>query len=334
MNRRYMILVLILYVTLGAIFTKAQAQKAPYSVTSTRPVREAAVEKAIAWLHTQYQAGNIQYISTCDVARVVALWGENPEASKWSRNGNSLLADCEQAFLSLPRKDAGEGAKALRAAIAAGKDPRDFAGTDLIRFIENAFDPTTGFYHNTNLFRNNLAIIALGEAGRPIPQQAIDALLGQRHEDGCWGWPIGGTITDTDTTGLALEALAHVGTAGDDREVVRCIATLIAEQNEDGGWEARWVDEDISNVDSTALVIEGLVALGWDPESPNFTKKQTAVASLLSFQAEDGAFWWRHDQPGTLLLGTTQSIQPLLAIYPGEIAKPFTLYQPQMLRNR
>lgn len=335
MKRPLQILLLAFIATLlSAGLATIQAFTPSQNQTGTRPQRETAVEKAITWLHNQYISGNIQYIATCDVARVVAMWGENPEGAKWTRNGSSLLDDCAQAFDTLPRKDAGDAAKALRAAIAAGKNPQNFAGADLILFLENALDPNTGFYHTTNLFRNNLAIIALGEAGRSIPQLAIDALLDQRHDDGCWGWPIGGSLTDTDTTGLALEALAHAGFDGDNRDIAPCITTLIAEQNVDGGWEARWIDGDISNADSTALVIEGLVALGWDPESPAFTKHYTSVESLLSFQADDGAFWWRHDQPGTLLLGTTQSIQPLLATYPNELPKPFIVYQPQMLRNR
>jgi hypothetical protein len=123
---------------------------------------------------------------------------------------------------------------------------------------------------------------------------------------------VGGQVTDTDTTGLALHALALAGVAADDPRVTPCLDTLKGEQNPDGGWEARWIDEDISNVDSTALVVQGLLALGLDPESPEFTREATALAALLSFQGKDGAFWWQRDQPGTLLLGTIQAIPPLI----------------------
>ena len=301
---------------------------------STRPQREAAVARAIDWIHGQFQADAIHGISSCDAARVVALAGEDPAAGRWVQNGVSLLTRCEDAFQSLTRRDVGEGAKALRAALAAGVDPRDFAGTDLIAFIESEYDPATGYYHEYNLFRNDLAIIALTEAGRPIPAKAVAAMAAAQNPDGCWGWPIDpdATASDTDTSGLTLHALAAAGRA-DHPVVGQCVARLRAMQNDDGGWELSGIyGDEVSNVDSTALVVQGLVAVGWDPEGPAFTRNQTAVQALLSFQADDGAFWWRHDQPGTLLLGTTQAIQPLLMTYPNEIPKPLRLYQPLVTR--
>ncbi|HID33204.1 MAG TPA: hypothetical protein EYP25_01300 [Anaerolineae bacterium] len=299
---------------------------------STRAQREAAVNKAIDWLHNQLLMGEIDGMSTCDAARVIALAGENPDAARWTLNGNSLLTRCENAFQNLVRKDAGEGAKALRAALAAGRDPRHFAGTDLIAFIEGEYDPSVGFYHDYNLFRNNLAIIALSEAGRPIPPQAVAALAAEQNQDGCWGWPIGGDVTDTDTSGLTLHALAAAGRA-DHPAISQCVARLRAMQNDDGGWELSGIYGDkVSNVNSTALVVQGLVAVGWDPEGLAFTRDQTAIQALLSFQADDGAFWWRHDQPGALLLGTIQAIQPLLMTYPNEIPKPIRLHHPLVIR--
>ncbi len=316
----------LLLLTLLLPFTPAHATPA-----SSRARREAAVAQAIDWMHGQFLSGGIDGMSACDAARVIALAGENPDVGRWTLNGVSLLARCETAFQTLPRKDAGEGAKALRAALAAGKNPRAFAGTDLIAFLQSEYDPATGFYHPYNLFRNNLAIIALAEAGQPIPAKAVAALAADQNPDGCWGWPIGGDITDTDTSGLALHALAAAG-APQHPAARQCIARLRAMQNDDGGWELSGIyDDQVSNADSTALVVQGLVAAGWDPESPPFVRDQDAVQALLSFQAADGAFWWRHDQPGTLLLGTTQAIQPLLMTYPNEIAKPLRLYQPLTL---
>ncbi|HHB89872.1 MAG TPA: hypothetical protein ENK60_01035 [Anaerolineae bacterium] len=305
------------------------------SPTSSRSQREAAVARAIAWIRGQFQAGEIRSMGHCDAAYVVALAGQNPDGPDWTMEGESLLRRCETTFRDLPRKDAGEGAKALRAALAAGLDPRNFGGIDLIAFLENEYNPDTGYYHPYNLFRNNLAIIALARAGRPIPAKAIDALAAMQRPDGCWGWPIDpdATASDTDTSGLALHALAAAGRP-DHPTVGQCIARLRAMQNEDGGWELSGIYGDqVSNVDSTALVVQGLVATGWDPEGPLFTRDQNAVQAILSFQAEDGSFWWRHNQAGSLMLGTTQAIPPLLMTYPNEIAKPLRLYQPLILNQ-
>jgi len=312
------------------IFPALQASARPLAPASTRPQRQVATSKAIAWLHGQFQDGDIRGLSTCEVARVVALAGGDPESSEWTREGRTLLAQCEDAFQDLQRKDVGGAAKAARAALAAGRNPRNFAGTDLIAFIESKYDATTGYYHPYNLFRNDLAIIALTEAGRAIPDEAVTALTAAQNPDGCWGWPIDpdATASDTDTSGMTLYAFAAAGHT-DVRAANQCITRLRAMQNDDGGWELSGIyGDEVSNADSTALVLQGLVAMGWDPEGPMFTKNQTASQALLSFQADDGSFWWRHDQKGTLLLGTIQAIQPLVMTYPNEISRPFSLYLP------
>jgi hypothetical protein len=244
----------------------------------------------------------------------VALAGEDPDGPAWTPGSISLLQRCQ---MDLPeifvRDDAGITAKVLRAAVATGNDPRDFGGYDLIARVEAAYDPATGLYHPKSVFRDTLAVLALQEAGRPVPDAAIQALIDQQNSDGCWGWPVGGDVTDTDTTGRVIEAIARSGQP-DHPAVQQCIDTLIAHQLPDGGWEARWGDG-VSNSDSTALVVNGLLTAGRDPRAPEFTPNDwNAVQALLSFQAADGAFWWKHHNPGTLLLGTAHALPPLITL--------------------
>ncbi len=326
MKRRTPILILILTMLL---IPGLRALASPFAPISTRPQREAAVDKDLAWIHAQQQAnGAVGGLGeSCDIARAVALAGDDPDDPTWTPGRVSLLKRCK---LDLPeylaREDAGRIAKVLRAAIATDEDPQDFGGYDLIAMLESQYDPQTGFYHPHNLFRNALAMIALEEAERPISAKTIAAIANEQNSDGCWGWPIGGDVTDTDTSGLIIHALAGAGYA-DHPAAVQCVGTLMARQLPDASWEARWGDA-AGNSDSTALVIQGLAAAGWDPEGPAFTKDRTAVEALLAFQAEDGSFWWRYDQAGTLLLGSKQAIQPLVMTYPNERPKPFTLYLP------
>jgi hypothetical protein len=313
------------------LFTTLPARARPRERNSTRALREAAVARALAWLHTQQQPnGAIGGLGgSCDMARVVALAGDDPDGPSWTPEQTSLLQRCK---LDLPdylaRNDTGRLAKVLRAAQAANQNPHNFGGYDLLARLQAQYDPQTGLYAANNLFRNSLALIALNEAQQPVPAQAIAAVLAEQHDDGCWGWPVGGTVSDTDTSGLMLNALAGAG-YGDAPQVNQCIARLMAMQNDDGGWELSGIYGDTeSNVDSTALVMQGLIAAGWDPEGPRLTQTQNATQALLSFQAQDGAFWWRQGQAGSLLLGTQQAIQPLMMVYPNEIEKPWQLYQP------
>ena len=317
--------------TLLILFTSLPARAQPHTPASTRALREAAAARAIAWLHTQQQAnGAIGGLGgSCDIARVVALAGQDPDSPAWTPEQTSLLQRCK---LDLPRylkeNDVGPAAKVLRAAIAAHQDPHHFGGYDLIAQVQAQYNPQTGLYSDNSLFRNSLAMMALNEAGQAIPAQTIAAIVAEQNEDGCWGWPVGGNVSDTDTSGLILYALAGAGQASHPA-VNRCIARLRSMQNQDGGWELSGIYGDTeSNVDSTALVMQGLIAAGWDPEGPGLTQAQNATQALLNFQADDGSFWWRNGQAGAVLLGTQQAIQPLLMVYPNEIEKPWQLYQP------
>ncbi len=331
MKKHALLLLPLLILTLFPLVAPPASAR-PLTPASTRPQREAAAARAIDWIHDQFLQGELIGVGACDAARVVALTGENPGAGRWVLDGDSLIQHCEQAFDDLPGKDVGDVAKVLRAALVAGKDPRHFANTDLIAFIQSRYDMTTGFYHPYNLFRNSLALIALEEAGQSIPEKAIAATIGDQNPDGCWGWPIGGDVTDTDTSGLVIYALSGAGRA-DTPAVNQCIGRLMAMQNDDGGWELSGIyGDEVSNVDSTALVVQGLTAAGWDPEGPTLTKNRSAAAALLAFQADDGSFWWRYDEPGSPLLGTEQAIQPLLMTYPNEIPKPISLYLPLAMR--
>ena len=320
---------------LVALLFSARAIARPLPPATTHPQRQAAVAKALDWLRSQQQAGGDRdgaiggLGESCDIARAVAQAGEDPDSPAWTSVSVSLLQRCKLELHDyIARKDAGRIAKALRAAVATGENPRAFAGYDLIALLEAQYDDKSGFYHPYNLFRNSLALIALSEAGRPIPAKAIQAVIADQNPDGCWGWPIGGDVTDTDTSGLTLHALAGAGYA-DAPAVSQCIGRLMAMQNDDGGWELSGIyDDKVSNVDSTALVIQGLVAAGWDPDGPAFTRDRSATQALLAFQAQDGSFWWRYDDAGAQLLGTKQAIQPLVMTYPNEIPKPIPLYLP------
>lgn len=333
-KQRLFIPLILLLVTLLLSATALAASGAD----STRPQREAAIAKALTWLHDHQQNGGdhdgaicvANACSSCDIARVVALAGEDPDGPAWTPGNASLLGRCK---LDLPaylaRDDAGRIAKVLRAAIAVGENPRSFAGYDLIAKLEAQYNPETGLYHPFNLAGNSLAIIALTAAARPVPQKASAAMLNEQNADGCWGWALDGDVSDADTTGLVIEALSSAGSA-DHAAVTQCIGALISHQLPDAGWEAKWGDG-VSNSDSTALIIEGLTAVGWDPEGPAFTRNgRTAVQTLLSFQAADGSFWWQHDKQGAPLLSLTDAIQPLTMTYPNEVAKPLRLYLPSI----
>ena len=182
--------------------------------------RRAAVAAALRWLHSQQATnGSIGGIgASCDVAWVAALAGEDPDGPAWTQQGVSLLDVCEaEAPTYLARRDVGRMAKVLRAATAAGANPRAFGGFDLIAELEARYNPTLGLYDGAFLFRQNLAALALHNAGRPLPTGLSSAVLRQQRPDGSWGWAVEPTpedgfsaAGDLDTTARSLQLLRTV----------------------------------------------------------------------------------------------------------------------------
>jgi len=123
--------------------------------------RQAAIEQAIDWFQDQQAAdGSIGGQNTgksCEVTWVVSLAGENPDGPAWTPDGISLLDACERDVPAyLTRRDVGRMGKVLRAVVAAGANPHNFGGLDLIAEIESKYNPSIGLYDPVFLFRQDI----------------------------------------------------------------------------------------------------------------------------------------------------------------------------------
>ncbi|NOZ73690.1 MAG: hypothetical protein GXP38_17665, partial [Chloroflexi bacterium] len=176
-----------LIVLIGGILLLFAAPLWAASPPGGRAEREAAVTAALSWLHTQQgEDGSVGGLgNSCEAVWVIALAGENPDGAAWTPGDTSAWGACVRdlpTFLAL--RDPGRIAKVLRAAVAVGEDGRDVNGIDLIAILEDQYDATTGLYHPSSLFRHSLAVLALHEAGRPIPSQVATTLIAQQRADG------------------------------------------------------------------------------------------------------------------------------------------------------
>ncbi len=178
--------------------------------------------------------------------------------------------------------DAGSAAKAALAARALGMDARDVGGVDLVAIAEGAYDPETGGYAD-NAFTHSIVVVALTRLGIPAPNGAITYLRDSQDDDGGWGFE--GT-SDTDTTAIALQALAAAGVPTSDTAVADGLAYLDSTQGTDGGWG---FDPAESNTSSTAYVVQALLAVGEDPAAYDVDGVDP-VDYLLSVQRADGSF--------------------------------------------
>ncbi len=313
-------------VLVGVLVMAARADVASHAlaVYTFQDVLRMRAEDALNWLRDQQQADGSfgDAVTTADAVAVIALAGEDPGGPRWTRDRSALTALSALVPDLVRSNDGGTIAKAVRAVALAGRNPRSFAGYDLVAELNRLYDPATGRYHPGSNFRQALAVEALALAGEPVPASAIAALLSEQRAGGGWGWPKGGNQSDTDTTGLVLEALSLVGVGPTTPHVQRAVAYLRGVQKSNGGWAMREGETYMVNANSTALALRGLLAMGENPRGAPYTGRNVdgtwrdALGALLALQENTGAFRWTERYAGTRFLSTFDAIPVLVRPWP------------------
>ena len=146
-------------------------------------------------------------------------------------------------------------------------------------------------------------LIALAQAGRPVPRDRVRYLLGHQAKSGGWSWAVG-VAPDSNDTAAVVEALraAHVG----GRPIRRALAFLRRHQRKDGGFEL--TKGRGSDAQSTAWAIQAFVAAGARPGP-------AAFRYLARLRRADGSY--RYDaRYGTTPVWVTAQVLPALARRP------------------
>ena len=208
-----------------------------------------------------------------------------------------------EAALVTGTDNPGRLGRAVMLAVALGKDPRNVGaapGNDLVARIEatrTLSGPDTGLYGSSDptydgVFRQSYAILGLKSAGVVPDNASAGWLLDQQCADGSW-MPYRSDLTvpcafdaalfvgpDTNSTSAAVQAVRSV----DDRPALlaSALAWLDTNQNADGGWG--FYPTNPTDPNSTALVVQALVAAG-KLADPAFNDKAAGPqAALLGFQ--------------------------------------------------
>jgi len=280
------------------------------------------ITTGLDWLKTQQQADGgftngfsegSDLGTTCDI--ILAIAAGEQDASTWvSNDGNSPLDYLYAQVEADAVNTLGLQAKTVLALLATGQDPAAFAGSDLIAKLNAAYDATAGLYGET-IFDHSLAMLALSNAGQPVPDEAAQYLLDSQCTDGAWAL-FGGVepgTGDTNTTALAVQALLVTGHQDD---LGKAFAYLRSVQNDDGGFPYQNPSEYGTDTDanSTAVVLQALMAAGesLDDWSPAGASPLDALNALRD--PDSGAFLWQAAVPGPNVLATAQAI-PAIAGY-------------------
>lgn len=216
----------------------------------------------------------------------------------------------------------------LAMAVAGVQDnPQTFDGVNLAADLVAEYNSQTGAFGATPN-NTNQAYAILGwrsVVSRPVPARAVEYLANNANADGGWSWsaPGGSTGSDTNSTSVAVQALIAGGVSSQSGVITRALAYLKTAQNTDGGFNydpnSAYTDTDVN---STASVVQALIAAGQDPVTTTWTMGgKSAIDFLLSAQLPNGGFEWQSGT-GENLLATQQAVSALLQqSYPYQVVE-------------
>jgi hypothetical protein len=282
---------------------------------------------------------------------ILALASANSDQST-AASALSYLESNVNAYVTQDGSDGpGQLALLILDAHALGVDPTSFGGTNLVSRLlatEETSGTNAGLFGTKSQVNNfqagvydqGLALGALagtGDTKGSAIKSAESWLLNQQCDDGGWtsyqsksnpcnGSPADFEGPDTNSTALAIEGLAAQGDLSGAANT-NAHAFLVHAQDSDGGWgydPNTTKTPGSTDPDSTALVIQAILALGDSPTKAPFTTNANPVAVLQSFQSTSGNDQGSFSFPGVSgpdLLSTYQAVPAVAGV-----VFPFNLF--------
>ena len=296
----------------GLLLAAASATAAP------NPANQASLDRTVRYLQdAQLQNGGFatsgepSQITSAWTAIALAAAGINPQDQR--RPGG---IDAFSYLVSHYRQGIAESECApiacttafereLMVVNAAGANPHDFAGVDLVAELLARARANGSFPHvpggqagvNDTIF----AVFALVPIQEPAAQAAIqpaaDWIESIQHANGGWAWNATSTQDEVDMTGAAIQALIAAG-RGRNAAVESGIEYLRAAQNPDGGF-AEFPGNRESNVASTAWATQAIWSVGENPEDWRTgagLQTEEPLDFMESLQEPDGHIRWKPSQ--------------------------------------
>ena len=237
---------------------------------------------------------------------MVAIAATGEDCNQWKVDGHtpaSFLAHTATAWSTTT-----DYARTILAVEAAGKDPRSFGGVDLVAKIDAGVQDRgsdgdqIGPYVNSHIW----GMIGLEGASSAVTAREVHWLVSQQNADGGWGWAPG-LSSDTNDAAAALQALVGAGQSAKSDAVSRALGYLGSHQLADGGFT---YSGSKSDADSTAWVVQALVAGGKKPEQQR-ASGHDPLSDLRSLQSADGSLRYSASAVANPLLVTAQAVPAL-----------------------
>jgi prenyltransferase beta subunit len=236
----------------------------------------------------------------------LAAAGDDPQSVR--RDGHTVLDALRGEASSL--QGAGDLERTILALRACGASVRSLPGGDPVRRLLGFRDGDGSFGHLGNL--TAFAILALRAAGYPSDDETVHAaarwLARQQEADGGFGFAGRGAGSDVDDTGAVVQALVQAG-ARSGTAVARASAYLVRAQSLDGGYPQR--PGGLSNAQSTAWAVQGLVAAGRNPATFTRAGSRSPLGYLQSLTTSNGSVRYSRTGAQTPVWVTAQALTAL-----------------------
>lgn len=302
----------------------AMAPPAAMASQSGAQKARTAADKCAAYLQQYHQAEKIEeFLGWTPIALRAA--GKDFVNPQWQ--GETALAQLEQD-ISSKTVDLDTTTSLARYIIilqAAGKDPANFAGQNLVARLEKSQLPSGKFPDSIKNGGEELvnahiwSMIALSATGASQWDRgkAVNWLKEQQHPDGGFNFLAGDTDADVDVSSAAIIALAL---SGEEANTILSHAIDYLRQAQlPGGGFASWQTE---NLESAAMVMQALIAAGEDPDRAPWSREGKKLIDIITaYQLKDGSFSHIKDGKGNLM----SSEQALMAL--GDYIQGKSVYQ-------
>lgn len=307
------LVILLVAVMVLVIFPVAQVLAGGYPLSSSDPRIQAALE-FIRNSETEHPALWANMEKTCYTIVAVEACGADAHTFT-DTEGESLVDIIREKAPSLlkPQSSASLAHEYyLFAIVAAGENPRNFAGIDVVQQLKDMFDGSQ--IGMPGIINDDFwAIISLVGAGESPDSQVIQAsknhIINNQSPDGGWGSVAGGSESDPCDTANAIMALRAAGESSSSAAIQAGLTYIKSTQRSDGGFP--YMDSYGSDTGTDARVIAALEACGIDPTGSAWSQNgQNAVTHALSLQQPDGGFAWQNG--GTTDAWMTTYIMPAL----------------------
>ena len=246
----------------------------------------------------------------------LAAGGHNPQEVR--SGGHSALDYIRAAGWA---GDVGALERTILVVRAAGLPATSFGGHDLVASLESQIRGDGSVADQVNL--TAFAVLALRAAGIAPGTRTLSWLVHQQNADGGFSFATGGSTSDADDTGAALQALGGSGGAA-ARARSRAVAFVRAQQDGDGGFASQPGGD--SNAQSTAWAVQGLLAAGVDPSSLHRGGAPSPLQFIGSLVASDGHVAYSRSSDQTPVWVTGEAAMALagrpLPLAPVAVAPP------------